>query len=181
MRPNAGFARRAGLPCTPDGPTEAAAGPVVDNAAVTETSLSPVAPDLVPARFDCLTNLDPKLLRAVTDSGYETMTPIQAKAIPIVLQGRDVMGAAQTGTGKTAGFSLPIIQRCCRCANTSAVAGAPSGARAGAHADARTGRPGRRQRRRPTPSTRRCARTVVFGGIDMNPQTAGSCAAASRS
>jgi ATP-dependent RNA helicase RhlE len=55
--------------------------------------------------------LDPKLLRAVADSGYSSMTPIQAKAIPIVLNGRDVMGAAQTGTGKTAAFSIPLLQR----------------------------------------------------------------------
>src|SRR5512133_1963298 len=50
------------------------------------------------------------LARAVAEMGYESMTPIQEQAIPVVLQGRDVMGAAQTGTGKTAGFSLPIIQ-----------------------------------------------------------------------
>jgi len=61
-------------------------------------------------RFDTLP-LDPKLLRAVADSGYLAMTPIQAKAIPIVLEGRDVMGAAQTGTGKTAAFSIPLLQR----------------------------------------------------------------------
>jgi superfamily II DNA/RNA helicase len=54
--------------------------------------------------------LAPEILRALTDQGYEHPTPIQAKAIPVVLQGRDVMGAAQTGTGKTASFSLPIIQ-----------------------------------------------------------------------
>ncbi|ATQ75360.1 DEAD/DEAH box helicase [Massilia violaceinigra] len=54
--------------------------------------------------------LAPEILRALTDQGYIHPTPIQAKAIPIVLQGRDVMGAAQTGTGKTASFSLPIIQ-----------------------------------------------------------------------
>ncbi|CUI05370.1 DEAD/DEAH box helicase [Massilia antarctica] len=54
--------------------------------------------------------LAPEILRALTDQGYIHPTPIQAAAIPIVLQGRDVMGAAQTGTGKTAGFSLPIIQ-----------------------------------------------------------------------
>src|SRR3982074_1684049 len=54
--------------------------------------------------------LAPEILRALTDQGYVHPTPIQAAAIPIVLQGRDVMGAAQTGTGKTAGFSLPIIQ-----------------------------------------------------------------------
>jgi ATP-dependent RNA helicase RhlE len=54
--------------------------------------------------------LAPEILRALSDQGYVHPTPIQEQAIPIVLQGRDVMGAAQTGTGKTAGFSLPIIQ-----------------------------------------------------------------------
>src|SRR5688500_15977197 len=61
-------------------------------------------------RFDTLA-LDAKLLAAVVDSGYTSMTPIQARAIPIVLDGRDVMGAAQTGTGKTAAFTLPLLQR----------------------------------------------------------------------
>ena len=51
------------------------------------------------------------LSRAVAEMGYTSMTPIQAQAIPMVLQGRDVMGAAQTGTGKTAAFSLPLLQR----------------------------------------------------------------------
>jgi ATP-dependent RNA helicase RhlE len=55
--------------------------------------------------------LSPEILRAVTESGYTTPTPIQAQAIPVVLAGRDVMGGAQTGTGKTAGFGLPILQR----------------------------------------------------------------------
>lgn len=71
---------------------------------------SPAPADSPPPRFDTLP-LDPKLLRAVADSGYLAMTPIQAKAIPIVLAGRDVMGAAQTGTGKTAAFSIPLLQR----------------------------------------------------------------------
>ena len=71
-----------------------------------------------PARFDTLP-LDPKLLRAVADSGYLTMTPIQAKAIPIVLEGRDVMGAAQTGTGKTAAFSIPLLQKMLKHENPS--------------------------------------------------------------
>ena len=51
------------------------------------------------------------LLRAITDAGYEHPTPIQAQAIPVVLAGRDLRAAAQTGTGKTAGFTLPMLQR----------------------------------------------------------------------
>ncbi|GGF40884.1 hypothetical protein GCM10011611_54130 [Aliidongia dinghuensis] len=53
--------------------------------------------------------LSPDLLTAVADAGYTTPTPIQEQAIPYVLQGRDVLGCAQTGTGKTAGFTLPMI------------------------------------------------------------------------
>ncbi len=55
--------------------------------------------------------LSADLLRAIAEAGYTTPTPIQEKAIPTVLAGRDVMGIAQTGTGKTAGFTLPMIQR----------------------------------------------------------------------
>ena len=64
--------------------------------------------------------LHPALLQAIADTGYTTPTPIQAKAIPLVLDGRDVMGAAQTGTGKTAAFTLPILHRLMPLANTSA-------------------------------------------------------------
>ena len=53
--------------------------------------------------------LSPEVLRAVQEVGYTTPTPIQEKAIPVVLMGRDVLGCAQTGTGKTAGFTLPMI------------------------------------------------------------------------
>ena len=55
--------------------------------------------------------LEPKLLEALAEAGYESPTPIQAAAIPDALKGRDVLGIAQTGTGKTASFTLPMIQR----------------------------------------------------------------------
>ena len=55
--------------------------------------------------------LVPEILRALSDKGYSKPTPIQAKAIPLVISGKDIMGGAQTGTGKTAAFTLPILQR----------------------------------------------------------------------
>src|SRR6056297_3796213 len=58
--------------------------------------------------FDVL-GLSDEVLRAVNDSGYTEPTPIQRDAIPVVLMGRDVLGCAQTGTGKTASFTLPMI------------------------------------------------------------------------
>src|SRR5690349_24456338 len=63
--------------------------------------------------------LMPELLRAVTEQGYTEPTPIQAQAIPVVLAGRDLLGAAQTGTGKTAGFTLPLLQILSAKANAS--------------------------------------------------------------
>jgi ATP-dependent RNA helicase RhlE len=54
--------------------------------------------------------LSEQLLKAVAEQGYQTPTPIQAQAIPVILQGRDVLAGAQTGTGKTAGFTLPLLQ-----------------------------------------------------------------------
>ena len=68
--------------------------------------------------FDSL-ELSAELLRAIADQGYTEPTPIQTQAIPIILQGRDLMGGAQTGTGKTAGFTLPLLQRLSTHANTS--------------------------------------------------------------
>ena len=58
--------------------------------------------------------LDPALVRAATDKGYVAPTAIQLEAIPAILQGRDLLGAAQTGSGKTAAFSLPLLQRLAR-------------------------------------------------------------------
>jgi ATP-dependent RNA helicase RhlE len=63
--------------------------------------------------------LRPELLRAVAEAGYTTPTPIQVQAIPLILAGKDVMGGAQTGTGKTAGFALPILHKLAPTANTS--------------------------------------------------------------
>src|SRR5690625_3412006 len=63
--------------------------------------------------------LHPALLKAIEGLGYKSPTPIQANSIPVVLQGRDVMGAAQTGTGKTAAFVLPILHRLMPFANNS--------------------------------------------------------------
>ena len=54
--------------------------------------------------------LSEELLRSVRETGYTSPTPIQAQAIPAILEGKDVMAAAQTGTGKTAGFTLPMLQ-----------------------------------------------------------------------
>lgn len=60
--------------------------------------------------FDTL-NLIPQIMQALKDEGYETPTPIQTRAIPVILDGKDIFGIAQTGTGKTAAFAIPIIQR----------------------------------------------------------------------
>ena len=115
--------------------------------------------------------LSPDILRALSDQGYVNPTPIQAQAIPVVLQGRDVMGAAQTGTGKTAGFSLPIIQLLLAHANTSA-----SPARHPVRALILT--PTRELADQVAENVKAYSRhtplraTVVFGGVDIAPQTA---------
>jgi ATP-dependent RNA helicase RhlE len=73
------------------------------------------APDAQPADAGAPTfaelGLDGRLLGALTDAGYTTPTPIQREAIPLALQGRDLIGLAQTGTGKTAAFTLPVLHR----------------------------------------------------------------------
>jgi ATP-dependent RNA helicase DeaD len=65
---------------------------------------------LISTSFDQF-QLSPPLMQAVQEIGYETPTPIQVKTIPLLMQGRDVIGQAQTGTGKTAAFALPILQK----------------------------------------------------------------------
>jgi superfamily II DNA/RNA helicase len=115
--------------------------------------------------------LAPEIQRALADQGYVHPTPIQAQAIPVVLQGRDVMGAAQTGTGKTAGFSLPIIQLLLAHANSSM-----SPARHPVRALVLT--PTRELAVQVADNVKAYSRhtplrsTVVFGGMDMKGQTA---------
>ena len=115
--------------------------------------------------------LDALIVSAITEMGYATPTPIQAKAIPVVLKGQDVMGAAQTGTGKTAGFGLPIIQRLLPHANGSmsparhpvrALILAPTRELADQVAD------NIKKYHAKTP----LRSAVVYGGVDMDPQTA---------
>jgi superfamily II DNA/RNA helicase len=114
--------------------------------------------------------LDPLLLAAIAEMGYQTPTPIQAKAIPVVLKGRDVMGAAQTGTGKTAGFGLPMLQRLLPHANTSM-----SPARHPVRGLVLT--PTRELAEQVAENLKKYASktalrvTCVYGGVDMDPQT----------
>ncbi len=123
-----------------------------------------------PALFNTLA-LDDKLLRAVIDSGYTVMTPIQAKAIPIVLDGRDVMGAAQTGTGKTAAFSLPLLQKMLKHENGSA-SPARHPVRALVLAPTRELADQVANNVKAYSKHTKLRAAVVFGGIDMKPQTA---------
>jgi ATP-dependent RNA helicase RhlE len=69
-----------------------------------------VQENIISISFESL-GLRAELLRAVSEKGYSEPTPIQSQAIPLILEGRDIMGGAQTGTGKTAGFTLPLLQR----------------------------------------------------------------------
>jgi ATP-dependent RNA helicase RhlE len=122
-----------------------------------------------PLLFDSL-QLDPKLLRAVAESGYTAMTPIQAKAIPIVLDGRDVMGAAQTGTGKTAAFTLPLLQKMLRHENAS-MSPARHPVRALVLAPTRELADQVAENVKKYAKYTQLRSVVVFGGIDMKPQT----------
>jgi len=116
--------------------------------------------------FDSL-GLSDNLLRAVREKGYTTATPIQAQAIPAILQGQDVMAAAQTGTGKTAGFTLPLLQRL--------AVGTPA---KGGHIRALVLTPTRELAAQVQDSIRtygthaHSKSAVVFGGVGINPQIA---------
>ena len=110
------------------------------------------------------------LARAVADMGYESMTPIQAQAIPVVLTGKDVMGAAQTGTGKTAAFSLPLLQRLMRHENASA-SPARHPVRALVLLPTRELADQVAQQIAQYAKYTKLRSTVVFGGMDMKPQT----------
>ena len=113
--------------------------------------------------------LIPEILRAVTDAGYTEPTPIQRQAIPVVLAGHDVMGGAQTGTGKTAGFTLPLLNRLARHASTSA-----SPARHPVRALILA--PTRELAMQVFESVKMYSRHLplrsicIYGGVDMNPQ-----------
>src|SRR4051812_9251674 len=114
-------------------------------------------------------NLMPELLRAVSDEGYTEPTPIQAQAIPAILERRDIMGCVQTGTGKTAGFTLPLLQLLAPQANTS-----PSPARHPIRALILT--PTRELAAQVGDSVKVYGKhlplrsTIVYGGVDILPQ-----------
>src|SRR5690349_15160045 len=114
--------------------------------------------------------LDPTLQRAVADQGYTVMTPIQAKAIPYVLAGRDIMGAAQTGTGKTAAFSLPLLHKMLPHANSS-MSPARHPVRALVIAPTRELADQVAANIKGYAAHSKLRVAVVYGGIDMKPQT----------
>jgi superfamily II DNA/RNA helicase len=115
-------------------------------------------------------SLAPTLARAVAEMGYESMTPIQAQAIPVVLTGQDVMGAAQTGTGKTAAFSLPLLQRLLKHENPS-TSPARHPVRALVLLPTRELADQVAQQIKMYAKYTQLRSAVVFGGMDMKPQT----------
>ena len=109
--------------------------------------------------------LSAPLLKAIASQGYKTPSPIQEKAIPAVLDGRDVMAAAQTGTGKTAGFTLPILQRL-----SVGRRAQPNQARALILAPTRELAAQVGESVRDYGKHMPLSSTVVFGGVKINPQ-----------
>ena len=130
-----------------------------------------VAPE-APARLDAFSQLQlaEPLARAVAEMGYVAMTPIQAQAIPVVITGKDVMGAAQTGTGKTAAFSLPLLHRLMKHANES-TSPARHPVRALVLLPTRELADQVAQQIKLYAKYTSLRSAVVFGGMDMKPQT----------
>ena len=128
------------------------------------------APAEAPSLAFAAVGLHPALQRAVADQGYTLMTPIQAKAIPLVLAGRDVMGAAQTGTGKTAAFSLPLLHKMLPHENAS-MSPARHPVRALVITPTRELADQVADNIKDYASHSKLRVAVVFGGIDMKPQT----------
>nr|WP_145548571.1 DEAD/DEAH box helicase [Variovorax boronicumulans] len=118
--------------------------------------------------FDEL-NLAPAILQAVREQGYDTPTAIQAQAIPVILEGRDLLGGAQTGTGKTAAFTLPLLQRLSQ-------SQAPRSKFGGKGIRALVLTPTRELAAQVEESVQTYGKhldlnsTVIFGGVGMNPQ-----------
>lgn len=111
--------------------------------------------------------LSEPLLRALTDSGYTIPTPIQLQAIPAVLNGHDLLAAAQTGTGKTAGFTLPILQRL---AQTSYSRNRPVRALILTPTRELAAQVGESVLKYGTHQIPRLKSEIVFGGVKINPQ-----------
>ena len=137
--------------------------PEATDGSVTTPADAPTLPT-----FDAI-GLHPQILQAVKKTGYTVPTPIQAQALPEVMAGKDVMGAAQTGTGKTAAFTLPILHRLMPLSNASA-----SPARHPVRALILT--PTRELADQVYESVKRYSEStplrsaVVFGGVDIGPQ-----------
>ena len=142
--------------------------PSLQPAVATEvTTDKPVAPAAM--RYADLQLAEP-LKRAVAEMGYEHMTPIQAEAIPVVITGKDVMGAAQTGTGKTAAFSLPLLHRLMKHENAS-TSPARHPVRALVLLPTRELADQVAQQVKMYAKYTNLRSAVVFGGMDMKPQT----------
>ena len=133
------------------------------------TPVSELSAETLPMAFAQL-QLAAPLARAVADMGYTSMTPIQAQAIPVVMTGQDVMGAAQTGTGKTAAFSLPLLHRLMKHENSS-TSPARHPVRALVLLPTRELADQVAQQIKLYAQHTNLRSAVVFGGMDMKPQT----------
>ena len=92
---------------------------MIQELAITPAAATPATDAAPETALFASFKLDPRLEASVIAMGYTMATPIQTQAIPLVMQGFDVMGAAQTGTGKTAAFALPILHRMLPMASSS--------------------------------------------------------------